>query len=123
MPEFTVHIDTYEGMSTSEDVLGRVMELLNEDENALGAVASLEVHTGVIGSTFQVEAETFDEAARIAVLTFAEAITQATYDVAGELPEEASGVVEVHEDAASEPLAPIDRIAIERVGDREPVPA
>ena len=56
VPEFTVSIETPEGTTTDEGVLGRFDEAMRASEEVRGSTAILDHSAGTISSTFQVEA-------------------------------------------------------------------
>jgi hypothetical protein len=105
VPEFTIEIESHEGTTTSEDVLDRLSELLVKDEFVLGPSSSLNTKVGRIGSIFQVEADSFEQATQIGVERFTQALLEALADETGERP---SGE------------ASIDKVLVERVAKREP---
>ena len=77
MSEWTIHIETPEETTRDEDLLVVFYEFITGAEAALGASARLDNERGVIGSTFQVEAETPQEAVDIGLRVFQQALTAA----------------------------------------------
>lgn len=75
MTEFTIHIDSAEGLATDEG-LTAVFEQLNDDERALGAAASVG-EKGDYGATFQVNADGLVEAANRGAAIFGSALVAA----------------------------------------------
>jgi hypothetical protein len=70
MSEWTVHLDTPEGVVKSEEDLLRFDDAIHEMESAGGPVTSANKRTGSVGATFTVEAETVKEAVDVAVSVF-----------------------------------------------------
>ena len=77
MPEFTLSLETPQGTTTDEDVLGRFDEAMRASEELSGSTAILDHDTGTISSTFQVKAPTLEVAQMIATRVFADALRSA----------------------------------------------
>jgi hypothetical protein len=75
MAEFTITIETPEGTTTDEGLLGRFHDAINDDPVALRPSARLDVPHGVILSTFQVRAESLEKAQTIGIRAFVDALT------------------------------------------------
>jgi hypothetical protein len=113
MPEFTIEIDTNPGTVTREETLLEVDELLRAHTDVAAPVLSLNTETGVLGATFQIMASNPSEASAHAIRTFSVAIASALSHAVDEL----AGTIELEE------AAEVDRLLVERVRDREAVPA
>lgn len=61
--EWRVHAETPEGAATDEAQLERFAESLEQNDNALGAAASMDKARGTLSATFHVEAPDRQEAA------------------------------------------------------------
>ncbi|MGH3040598.1 MAG: hypothetical protein ACRDNG_02455 [Gaiellaceae bacterium] len=77
MPEFTLSIETPQGTTTDEDVMGRFDEAMRASEEVSGSTAILDHDAGTISSTFQVSAPTLEVARMIATRVFADALRNA----------------------------------------------
>jgi hypothetical protein len=65
VPEFTRSIETPEGTTTDEEVMGRFDEAMRASEEVSGSTAILDHGAGTISSTFQVQAPTLEVAQMI----------------------------------------------------------
>jgi hypothetical protein len=74
VPEFTLSIETPEGTTTDEDVMGRFEEAMRASEEVSGSTAILDHDAGTISSTFQVEADTRENAETIGIRVFVNAL-------------------------------------------------
>lgn len=85
----TIDIETFEDTATAEEVVDRVAEQL-QGSRAKDPSVSINTSSGVVAATFQIEAESMDEAVRLAVELFTEAL-----ETAGAAPE--SGLLKAEE--------------------------
>ena len=74
LPEYTIMIETPEGTTTDEAVLGRFHEAILESSELRGPSALLDHERGVISSRFQVEADTLAEAQDVGIRVFVDAL-------------------------------------------------
>ena len=73
--EFTPRIETPPGI-TSEEARASVDELLQASSDVIGAEAALDPETGVIASTFHVEADTVDAAEETGIRVVSESLDE-----------------------------------------------
>lgn len=84
MPEWTINIESPPATARDTEQLERFAETLEHDARALGAASSLNVQTGQLASTFQVDAPARDEAAFQASLAYWDAIASAGLQLTGD---------------------------------------
>jgi hypothetical protein len=77
VPEFTLSLETPQGTTTDEDVMGRFDEAMRASGEVDGSTAILDHDAGTISSTFQVSAPTLEVARMIAIRVFADALRNA----------------------------------------------
>ncbi len=75
--EFTVHLETPPETTRDDDVLDAFNEAINGDARALGPSALLDNRLGTISSTFQVEADSLNEAEELGIEIFTGAVAAA----------------------------------------------
>jgi len=76
-----VTVESFEGLTTSVDVLERVGVALESNPLALGPAASLDSKRGVLSATLSVEAHSQGRAAELAIAAFYDALARAGFDV------------------------------------------
>lgn len=74
MTEFMLSIETPEGTTTDEDIWARVEEAMRESHEVSGARTVFRRDSGVISTTFQVDAPTLEVAQMVAIRVFADAL-------------------------------------------------
>lgn len=79
--EWTVSIETFEGLTASVDVLERFADALDANPMARGPAASLETERGILSATFQVEAHSQGRAAELGIGVFYAALGASGFDV------------------------------------------
>lgn len=89
MPEYTVELESRGPTSFDERALEVVALHLVDDQEMLGPVASLNLETGVISATLQVEAFNAQHAKSLALTSFTRALTSAGGDANAVPPVEA----------------------------------
>lgn len=97
---WSVEIETPEGVITDADTLVRFRECLEEILGMTGAAASTNTRTGILHASFTVTAANAETAAEVGLAAFRDALA-------------ASGLA---------PVEPV-RVAVERVGAGETIPA
>jgi len=98
VPEYTITIETPDGTTTDEGVLGRFHEAILGSSEVRGPSGLLDHERGVISSRFQVEAETLEEAQDVGISVFLDALW-----LAGLNGEGLWRIVEADEEPASAP--------------------
>jgi hypothetical protein len=76
-----VTVESFEGLTTSVDVLERVGAALDSNPTALGPAASLDAERGMLSATLSVEAHSQGRAAELAIAAFYAALGEAGFDV------------------------------------------
>jgi hypothetical protein len=104
--EYTIAIETPEGTTTDEDVMGRFDEAMRASEEVSGSTAILDHERGVISSRFQVEAGTLANAQTIGIRVFVDALWLAGLNGDG-----LWRIVEADEEPGSAPAQPQGRLA------------
>jgi hypothetical protein len=78
---WSVTVETFEGFTSSTDVLERVGAGLDANPIALAAAASLDRETGALSATMTVDATSQSVATELAIDAFYEALARAGFDV------------------------------------------
>lgn len=81
MTEFTIHIESAEGLATEEG-LSAMHDHLTADPSALGAAVGIDLPRGAYSATFQVDASGMATAAATATMAFSQALENAGHDAA-----------------------------------------
>lgn len=76
MNEYTIHIESAEGLATEEG-LSAMHDALNNDAEALGASVGIDLTRDVYAATFQVNAPTLGAAAWLGTTAFGKALEAA----------------------------------------------
>lgn len=104
MTEWTVTIDSPEGTTHDVDALERLHDALDAAGMFLGAAASLNMKTGVLSATFQLEADSEGDAVGAAVVGFTFALHKSGIPVIADAPFRVELTPETGEPGAEEVL-------------------
>ena len=112
MIEVDMTLEVSGRLQLDEDLLLRIDDVMHQDPRAYAPSLSLNLETSGFGATFTVRAEKVEEASNIAMDVVLRAIATVLSD---------GGKYDIR--ITQEQPASIDRILVERLHDREPVPA
>ena len=76
-----VTVESFEGLTTSVEVLEQVGEALEANPIVRGTAASLDARRGLLSATLTVEARSQGRAAELAIAAFYKALAAAGFDV------------------------------------------